>query len=121
MGQDASLPCSYPPSSSGDLVPVCWGRGSCPVFQCKDLVLSTDEMNVKEQKSSRYQLKGNFRKGDVSLTIVNVTPADSGTYCCRIQYTGPMNDYKLNVELIIKPGEWNLCMSSLCIRFTSES
>uniref|UniRef100_A0A8C5ZH20 Hepatitis A virus cellular receptor 2 n=1 Tax=Marmota marmota marmota TaxID=9994 RepID=A0A8C5ZH20_MARMA len=113
VGQDASLPCSYNPISSKSLVPVCWGKESCPVFGCKDLVLSTDETNVKDQKSSRYQLKGNLHKGDVSLTIVNVTPADSGTYCCRIQFRGPVNDYKLNVELIIKPGEWNLCMPSL--------
>uniref|UniRef100_A0A8C9PH35 Hepatitis A virus cellular receptor 2 n=1 Tax=Spermophilus dauricus TaxID=99837 RepID=A0A8C9PH35_SPEDA len=107
VGQDASLPCSYKPISSESLVPVCWGKESCPVFGCKDLVLSTDETNVKDQKSSRYQLKGNFHKGDVSLTIVNVTPADSGTYCCRIQFVGPMNDYKLNVELIIKPAKDN--------------
>ncbi|KAM5169849.1 hepatitis A virus cellular receptor 2 [Callospermophilus lateralis] len=107
VGQDASLPCSYKPISSESLVPVCWGKESCPIFGCKDLVLSTDETNVKDQKSSRYQLKGNFHKGDVSLTIVNVTPADSGTYCCRIQFVGPMNDYKLNVELIIKPAKVN--------------
>uniref|UniRef100_A0A8C5ZGW7 Hepatitis A virus cellular receptor 2 n=1 Tax=Marmota marmota marmota TaxID=9994 RepID=A0A8C5ZGW7_MARMA len=107
VGQDASLPCSYNPISSKSLVPVCWGKESCPVFGCKDLVLSTDETNVKDQKSSRYQLKGNLHKGDVSLTIVNVTPADSGTYCCRIQFRGPVNDYKLNVELIIKPAKVN--------------
>ncbi|XP_047410657.1 hepatitis A virus cellular receptor 2 isoform X2 [Sciurus carolinensis] len=105
VGQDASLPCRYVPSTSGNLVPVCWGRGSCPVFGCDALVLRTEETNVKDQKSSRYQLKGDFYKGDVSLTIANVTLADSGIYCCRIQFAGLMNDYKLNVELTIKPAE----------------
>ncbi|XP_047410656.1 hepatitis A virus cellular receptor 2 isoform X1 [Sciurus carolinensis] len=105
VGQDASLPCRYVPSTSGNLVPVCWGRGSCPVFGCDALVLRTEETNVKDQKSSRYQLKGDFYKGDVSLTIANVTLADSGIYCCRIQFAGLMNDYKLNVELTIKPAK----------------
>uniref|UniRef100_A0A452Q909 Hepatitis A virus cellular receptor 2 n=1 Tax=Ursus americanus TaxID=9643 RepID=A0A452Q909_URSAM len=102
VGQNADLPCVYSATTSEALVPVCWGRGSCPVFECHSMVLSTDGRNVKYQTSNRYQLKRNIHKGDVSLTIENVTLADSGTYCCRIQFPGIMNDKKLNLELVIK-------------------
>ncbi|XP_040486308.1 hepatitis A virus cellular receptor 2 isoform X2 [Ursus maritimus] len=102
VGQNADLPCVYSATTSEALVPVCWGRGSCPVFECHSMVLSTDGRNVKYQTSNRYQLKRNIHKGDVSLTIENVTLADGGTYCCRIQFPGIMNDKKLNLELVIK-------------------
>ncbi|KAM4826991.1 hepatitis A virus cellular receptor 2 isoform 2-T2 [Thomomys bottae] len=105
VGQNAHLPCSYTPSSPGKLVPVCWGRGSCPTFSCLSWVLGTDERNVSYQKSSRYQLKGALHRGDVSLTILNVTLSDSGTYCCRVQIPGPMNDKKFSLELVIQPVE----------------
>ncbi|XP_030880867.1 hepatitis A virus cellular receptor 2 isoform X2 [Leptonychotes weddellii] len=105
VGQNADLPCTYSPTTSDDLVPVCWGRGPCPVFECHSMVLSTDGRNLKYQTSNRYQLKRNIHKGDVSLTIENVTTTDSGTYCCRIQFPGPMNDKKLNLELVIKPAK----------------
>lgn len=102
VGKNAYLPCNYSPPTSRTLVPVCWGRGSCPFSQCADMVLRTDERNVIYQKSSRYQLKGNFYSGDVSLTIEKVTLDDHGTYCCRIQFPGLGNDQKLNLELDIK-------------------
>ncbi|XP_034868224.1 hepatitis A virus cellular receptor 2 [Mirounga leonina] len=105
VGQNADLPCTYSPTTSDDLVPVCWGRGPCPVFECHSMVLSTDGRNLKYQTSNRYQLKRNIHKGDVSLTIENVTTTDIGTYCCRIQFPGPMNDKKLNLELVIKPAK----------------
>lgn len=102
VGQNAYLPCNYSPANSQNLVPVCWGKGSCPLFQCQSLVLSTDGRNLNYQQSSRYQLKGAIQRGDVSLTIENVTLSDSGTYCCRIQFPGPMNDKKLDLNLDIK-------------------
>ncbi|XP_034512702.1 hepatitis A virus cellular receptor 2 isoform X3 [Ailuropoda melanoleuca] len=105
VGQNADLPCVYSPTTSEALVPVCWGRGSCPVFECHSMVLSTDGRSLKYQTSNRYQLKRNIHKGDVSLTIENVTLADGGTYCCRIQFPGIMNDKKLNLELVIKPAK----------------
>nr|KAF6446973.1 hepatitis A virus cellular receptor 2 [Rousettus aegyptiacus] len=103
VGQNAYLPCSYMPATSEDLVPVCWGKGSCPAFQCHSMVLNTDGRNVNYRTSRRYQLKGNIHKGDVSLTIENVTLADSGIYCCRIQFSGPMNDEKSNLRLEVNP------------------
>ncbi|XP_042527346.1 hepatitis A virus cellular receptor 2 [Dipodomys spectabilis] len=105
VGQDAHLPCNYTPTTPGNLVPVCWGRGSCPAFSCYSGVLNTDERTVSYRKSSRYQLKGAFHRGDVSLTILNVTLADSGIYCCRVQIPGPMNDEKFNLELVIQPAK----------------
>ena len=105
VGQNADLPCTYSPATTENLVPVCWGKGPCPVFECYSLVLRTDGRNVTYQTSSRYLLKRDLHKGDMTLTIKNVTLADSGTYCCRIQFPGLMNDRKSNLELIIKPGE----------------
>ncbi|XP_054540727.1 hepatitis A virus cellular receptor 2 isoform X3 [Pan troglodytes] len=104
VGQNAYLPCLYTPAAPGNLVPVCWGKGACPVFKCGNVVLSTDERDVN-YRTSRYWLNGDFRKGDVSLTIENVTLADSGIYCCRIQIPGLMNDEKFNLKLVIKPAK----------------
>ncbi|XP_021502085.1 hepatitis A virus cellular receptor 2 homolog isoform X1 [Meriones unguiculatus] len=106
VGKNAYLPCNYTLPPSGTPVPVCWGQGPCPLSQCANGVLSTNEKKVTYKKSKRYRLTGKFYKGDVSLTIENVTLADSGTYCCRIQYPGLWNDVKLNLELdIIKPAK----------------
>ena len=106
VGKNAYLPCDYSIAAYGTPVPVCWGKGPCLWSHCgANNVLSTDERNVIHQKSRRYQLKGNFLKGDVSLTIENVTLADGGTYCCRVEFPGLGNDKKLNLELDIRPGE----------------
>ncbi|XP_074169943.1 hepatitis A virus cellular receptor 2 isoform X3 [Rhinolophus sinicus] len=102
VGQNAYLPCTYTPTSSENLVPVCWGRGSCPLSKCLSLVLRTNGRDVDYQKAGRYQLKGNIHRGDVSLTIQNVTSADSGTYCCRIEFPGLLNDKKLDLTLDVK-------------------
>ncbi|XP_075848958.1 hepatitis A virus cellular receptor 2 homolog isoform X1 [Microtus pennsylvanicus] len=105
VGKNAYLPCDYSLAAYGRPVPVCWGKGPCPWSRCDNWVLSTDERNVIHQKSRRYQLKGNFLKGDVSLTIENVTLADRGPYCCRVEFPGIGNDKKLNLELDIRPAK----------------
>ncbi|XP_017500181.3 hepatitis A virus cellular receptor 2 [Manis javanica] len=111
VGQNADLPCSYSPAAPENLVPVCWGKGHCPVFECYGMLISTNGRSLKKQLSSRYQLKGNFHEGDVSLTIKNVTFADSGIYCCRIQFPGLMNDKKSYLELVIKPAKATLAQT----------
>ncbi|XP_044803328.2 hepatitis A virus cellular receptor 2 isoform X3 [Bubalus bubalis] len=121
VGQNADLPCTYSPATTENLVPVCWGKGPCPVFDCYSLVLRTDGRNVTYQTSSRYLLKRDLHKGDVTLTIKNVTLADSGTYCCRIQFPGLMNDRKSNLELIIKPASslrWFLTLAKVTPAWT---
>ncbi|XP_060054035.1 hepatitis A virus cellular receptor 2 isoform X2 [Erinaceus europaeus] len=102
-GQNAYLPCKYSPPTPKDGVPVCWGRGPCPLLDCERLVLRTDGRNLSYRTSYRYQLKGRVHKGDVSLTIENVALEDSGTYCCRIQLPGLWNDNKINLKLVVKP------------------
>nr|XP_012310982.1 hepatitis A virus cellular receptor 2 [Aotus nancymaae] len=105
VGQNAYLPCFYTLDTPGNLVPVCWGKGACPVFECGNVVLRTDERDVSYRTSSRYWLKGDFHKGNVTLAIDNVTLEDSGIYCCRVQIPGIMNDKKFNLKLVIKPAK----------------
>ncbi|XP_078214704.1 hepatitis A virus cellular receptor 2 isoform X1 [Callithrix jacchus] len=105
VGQNAYLPCFYTLDTPGNLVPVCWGKGACPVFECGDVVLRTDERDVSYRTSSRYWLNGDFHKGNVTLAIGNVTLEDSGIYCCRVQIPGIMNDKKFNLKLVIKPAK----------------
>ncbi|XP_006220462.2 hepatitis A virus cellular receptor 2 isoform X1 [Vicugna pacos] len=127
VGQNADLPCAYSPATPEKSVPVCWGKGPCPLFECYNMVLNTDGRNVKYRISSRYLLKRDFLKGDVTLTIKNVTLADHGTYCCRIQFPGPMNDQKSNLELVIRPAKvtaaqprWNVVTTASPRMFTTE-
>ena len=99
-GQSVRLPCSY----EGKVTSTCWGRGECSWLDCKNTIISTEEYKVTERKSKRYKLKGNIGGRDVSLTIENVVPSDSGLYCCRIKKWF-FNDEKNIIKLTIKPGE----------------
>ncbi|XP_033617490.1 hepatitis A virus cellular receptor 2 isoform X1 [Fukomys damarensis] len=105
LGQNAQLPCTFHLASSGNLVPVCWGKGSCPTFDCPNVLLRTKGRRVTYRTSERYQVQSNFYEGDVSLTIKNVILGDGGTYCCRVQHPGPMNDGKFNLQLVIRPSK----------------
>ncbi|XP_038595857.1 hepatitis A virus cellular receptor 2 homolog isoform X1 [Tachyglossus aculeatus] len=101
VGDDATLPCSYLVQNPNDLTSVCWGRGRCHLNGCGDTIVKTDGKKVIFQSNSRYNLKGNLLKGNVSLTITGVTKADSGMYCCRVEIAGWFNDEKNNRELEI--------------------
>ncbi|NXW54145.1 HAVR1 protein, partial [Eurystomus gularis] len=102
VGENITVPCFYSVKTTQDITSVCWGRGYCPISKCYQTIIWTDGWKVTEQSSSRYMLKGNLPKGDVSLTIVNAEEADSGIYCCRVEISGWFNDQRSNHEVVIE-------------------
>ncbi|XP_024851045.2 hepatitis A virus cellular receptor 1-like [Bos taurus] len=98
-GQSVTLPCYY----NGEVTSMCWGRGSCPWFDCGTNIIWTDGYRVTYRRDGRYQLNGNIPGRDVSLTINNAAVSDSGLYCCRIEVRGWFNDIKTTLELRINP------------------
>ncbi|XP_037655115.1 T-cell immunoglobulin and mucin domain-containing protein 4 isoform X3 [Choloepus didactylus] len=98
LGQSVTLPCLYT-SWSPDSNSMCWGKGQCPNSKCNEPLLHTDGRKVTSRKSSRYRLRGNIEKGDVSLTISDTHEADSTVYCCRIEVPGWFNDVKRKIHL----------------------
>ncbi|KAM4037228.1 uncharacterized protein ACNLHF_015940 isoform 4-T4 [Anomaloglossus baeobatrachus] len=95
-----TLPCTYMVYTHHH--PLCWGRGGCPVSKCSNGIIRTDGQRVTWKKSDRYKLLGNMSQGDVSLTITGVTKEDEGTYCCRVEIPGLLNDMIEHVEVIIQ-------------------
>ncbi|NXS19006.1 HAVR1 protein, partial [Mystacornis crossleyi] len=101
VGQDVTVPCHYSVQDRNGITSMCWGRDRCPNSKCSRPIIWTDGWRVTEQHSSRYQLKGDLQKGDVSLTIVNAREADSGIYCCRVELPGWFNDQLINHKVVI--------------------
>ncbi|NXP33508.1 HAVR1 protein, partial [Leiothrix lutea] len=99
-GQDVTVSCHY--NAENGITSMCWGRDRCPNSKCSRPIIWTDGWKVTEQHSSRYQLKGDLQKGDVSLTIVDAREEDSGTYCCRVEIPGWFNDQLINHKVVIK-------------------
>uniref|UniRef100_H3CQ80 Ig-like domain-containing protein n=1 Tax=Tetraodon nigroviridis TaxID=99883 RepID=H3CQ80_TETNG len=104
VGQNVTLSCTYD-TKDGQL-PACWGRGSVPVSGCSQQLISSDGGGIKEgsRVSSRYQLLGRLDEGDVSLTILDITADDAGTYGCRVEIVGWFNDEKHQINLVVKEG-----------------
>ncbi|XP_029703941.1 hepatitis A virus cellular receptor 1 homolog isoform X3 [Takifugu rubripes] len=104
VGQNVTLPCSYESQSE---VAACWNRGELSLRHCKNLLISSDGHKVVEatRASSRYQLLGRLDKGDVSLTILNLTEADAGQYGCRVEIPGWFNDEQHYITLVMKKAE----------------
>uniref|UniRef100_A0A4W5M0Y0 Hepatitis A virus cellular receptor 1 n=1 Tax=Hucho hucho TaxID=62062 RepID=A0A4W5M0Y0_9TELE len=101
-GQNITLPFKYDAKSHG-LQHICWGKGKIPSSGgCDNEIISTDGSEVTSRSSVRYQLLGELKTGDVTLTISNTTEKDSGTYGCRVQYVGLFNDEKYHVSLTIE-------------------
>ncbi|XP_041743004.1 T-cell immunoglobulin and mucin domain-containing protein 4 [Coregonus clupeaformis] len=100
-GQNVTLPCKYNPKKHG-VSAICWGRGPIPNSGCYKEIISTDGTEVTKRSLVRYQLLGELKTGDVSLTIFNVTEKDSGQYGCRVHVYGLWNDEKYHVSLTIE-------------------
>ncbi|XP_006927991.2 T-cell immunoglobulin and mucin domain-containing protein 4 isoform X1 [Felis catus] len=101
LGQSVTLPCKYS-SWSENSNSMCWGKGPCPKSKCNNELLHTDGRTVLSRKSSKYELRGNIRQGDVSLTILNTNEGDNSVYCCRIEVPGWFNDVKKNIRLQLR-------------------
>ncbi|XP_029546244.1 T-cell immunoglobulin and mucin domain-containing protein 4-like [Salmo trutta] len=100
-GQNITLPCKYNTINHG-VSAICWGRGAIPNSGCYEEIISSDGTKVIWRSSVRYQLFGELKTGDVSLTIFNVTEKDSGQYGCRVHVYGLWNDEKYHVNLNIE-------------------
>ena len=100
VGQSVTLPCTY----TGDVMPMCWGWGSCNWTLCGHIW--TDGHRVIDRRDRRFHLKGNNCERDASLTIDNAVQSDSGLYCCRVEQRGWYNDRRVTLELRIIPGEF---------------
>ncbi|XP_077324651.1 uncharacterized protein LOC143960201 [Lithobates pipiens] len=95
-GHTLTLHCTYSVTDNGR-TSMCWGRGDCTaVFKtyCDNGIIKTDGRKVTKKTSNRYQILGDIERGDVSLTITNVTKEDEGIYCCRMEISGWFNDKK---------------------------
>ncbi|XP_030000529.1 Down syndrome cell adhesion molecule homolog isoform X2 [Sphaeramia orbicularis] len=103
VGADVTLTCKYDAQYYG-VLSMCWGRGSIPNRGCAGEIIKTNGKSVTSSSSERYQLMGNLREGDVSLTIRQVEEGDSGTYGCRVDIPGWFNDHKHEITLTVVPG-----------------
>ncbi|XP_068134256.1 polymeric immunoglobulin receptor-like [Hyperolius riggenbachi] len=100
VGETVNLPCSY--STSEGTNRMCWGRGKCPTFNCRDAIITSDGATVAWAESSRYEMKGRLEDGDVSLSIRDVTKKDRGKYCCLVDIPGLYNDKTTEVNLEVQ-------------------
>ncbi|KAL0973998.1 hypothetical protein UPYG_G00214090 [Umbra pygmaea] len=101
VGNFITLTCKYNAGYYGALS-VCWGRGHLPNSGCNNEILKTEGLKVTHRTSNRYQLLGNLRSGDVSLSISNAQLTDSGIYGCRVDIPGWFNDQKHHLALVIQ-------------------
>ncbi|XP_030216485.1 hepatitis A virus cellular receptor 1 homolog isoform X1 [Gadus morhua] len=103
VGYNVTLPCKYDVRANG-LSSTCWEQGAIPASKCSNQLIATDGATVRKdsQVSSRYQLLGDLRKGDVSMTILNVSEMDSGQYGCRVEIAGWLNDLKHHFQLKVQ-------------------
>ncbi|CAB1345911.1 unnamed protein product [Coregonus sp. 'balchen'] len=104
-GTSVTLVCTYPGAKKLDK---CWSRAS-GTFQCTD--------PIKEEQS---KYKVNAGDGTVNLTILNIQPADSGSYCCTVNVPRWFNDliqiYSLRVVKVCSlTKSVLLVMSSCCL------
>ena len=111
VGYNVTLPCKYDVPANGLIMHTIWERGCKQSLRCSNQLIASDGATVRKdsQVSSRYQLLGDLRKGDVSMTILNVSEMDSGRYGCKVEITGWWNDLKHHFKLRVQKGEFLLC------------
>ncbi|KAL7390411.1 hypothetical protein ABVT39_020610 [Epinephelus coioides] len=119
---NVTLPCTYDIKYHGALW-VCWDRGEIPNSGCNKQLISTDGQKVTEgsRVSSRYQLLGRLDKGDVSLTILNVSESDAGRYGCRVAVPGLFNDLKYHIDLTIEEAPLTTTSTTLKTETTEQT
>lgn len=104
VGSSVTLPCVLFPAFNQSLE-VRWHRPSNYTIP----VLLYQNQKIQQQPSDpRYQgrvfLNGELEKGNLSLSITNVTPADSGEFVCFV--SGVYQGYKeASVHVIVKGGK----------------
>ncbi|XP_068129166.1 hepatitis A virus cellular receptor 1 homolog [Hyperolius riggenbachi] len=101
LGDAVTLKCSYDTKING-LLDICWGRGTCPISRCNNLIIKTVRLKVTSSRLDKYQLLGDIANGDVSLTINDLDEEDKGIYCCRVAFSGLFNDQKTNIDLRVE-------------------
>ncbi|XP_041032873.1 adhesion G protein-coupled receptor E3-like [Carcharodon carcharias] len=100
LGSSVTLPCSYDVNYYG-LLSACWGQG-CTSTYCFNTLLTTSGKHVTNYFESKYRLYGAIERGDLSLTIHNVSLEDEGLYCCRLEIPGLFNDWKQEITLSVR-------------------
>ncbi|CAJ0959118.1 unnamed protein product [Ranitomeya imitator] len=99
VNDTVTLPCTYRARKAA--VGVSWRRASCANTTCTSTILRTNGSSVTKRTSKRYELLGNVKWGDASLTITKLTTKHKGAYCCKVSIPGPSNDVKREVNLRI--------------------
>ncbi|XP_072256469.1 hepatitis A virus cellular receptor 1 homolog isoform X2 [Pyxicephalus adspersus] len=95
VGGSVTLQCIY--SIKHGTTSMCWGRGKCPRSRCNNQIIETDGSSVTWRQSEKYQLLGNIKQGNVSMTISNLSKKDEDTYCCRVEIPGLFNDERHDI------------------------
>ncbi|XP_055004893.1 hepatitis A virus cellular receptor 1 homolog isoform X2 [Boleophthalmus pectinirostris] len=105
LGENITLNCSYSVSYYGRLNS-CWSRGVLPSYGMCGVktIISSNRSGVIKSVSQRYVLGEHLDKGDVSLTILNVTREDAGTYGCRVDIPW-ISDQKHHFTLKIRQAD----------------
>ncbi|XP_031411570.1 hepatitis A virus cellular receptor 2 isoform X4 [Meleagris gallopavo] len=116
IGQNITVPCFYMVKTEHDITSMCWGRDACPSSKCSRPIIWTDGRKVTEGDHTKYVLKGDLLKGNVSLTILSAQETDSGTYCCRVEIPGWFNDETTNLQVVVERAPGSASEASFTVR-----
>ncbi|KAM9353580.1 sialic acid binding Ig-like lectin 15, like [Symphorus nematophorus] len=106
-GEDAVLGCSFTHPRQQDYsgsITVKWlARDSRapPFFSCSLKNNSAEEPKHCSVPGLKQSLKGDPRRGELSLLIRTVHMVDNGTYFCRVELDGVWNNYQRETQLYV--------------------